>query len=141
MAGAVSVARVLTEPADKERVLDSVRNHLLHGRLIFFAEEDISDVRIMGYDAFDTAVFPDVSGLQTWAGHDLTVRAHPTLGKIYIRGQKWMGNSYDALFDPGRSTKLWRNGHKLTDVPQDETRPLANPAASGRALPERERRN
>jgi hypothetical protein len=30
MAGAVSVARVLTEPADKERVLASVRNHLLH---------------------------------------------------------------------------------------------------------------
>jgi TetR/AcrR family transcriptional repressor of nem operon len=37
MAGAVSIARVLTEPADKERVLASVRNHLLHGRLIFFA--------------------------------------------------------------------------------------------------------
>jgi TetR/AcrR family transcriptional repressor of nem operon len=30
MAGAVSIARVLTEPADKERVLASVRNHLLH---------------------------------------------------------------------------------------------------------------
>jgi len=30
MAGALSIARVLTEPADKERVLASVRNHLLH---------------------------------------------------------------------------------------------------------------
>jgi|SRR5579859_893070 len=30
MAGAVSIARVLTEPADKERVLATVRNHLLH---------------------------------------------------------------------------------------------------------------
>jgi|SRR6185312_5750202 TetR/AcrR family transcriptional regulator, transcriptional repressor for nem operon len=30
MAGAVSIARILTEPADKERVLASVRNHLLH---------------------------------------------------------------------------------------------------------------
>lgn len=29
MAGAVSIARVLTEPADKKRVLDSVRDHLL----------------------------------------------------------------------------------------------------------------
>ena len=29
MAGALSIARVLTEPADKERVLASVRNHLL----------------------------------------------------------------------------------------------------------------
>jgi TetR/AcrR family transcriptional regulator, transcriptional repressor for nem operon len=30
MAGAVSIARVLTEPADKARVLASVRDHLLH---------------------------------------------------------------------------------------------------------------
>jgi TetR/AcrR family transcriptional regulator, transcriptional repressor for nem operon len=30
MAGALSIARILTEPADKERVLASVRNHLLH---------------------------------------------------------------------------------------------------------------
>src|SRR5579864_7764170 len=29
MVGAVSVARIITEPADKERVLASVRNHLL----------------------------------------------------------------------------------------------------------------
>ena len=30
MAGAVSVARILTEPDDRERVLASVRDHLLH---------------------------------------------------------------------------------------------------------------
>jgi TetR/AcrR family transcriptional repressor of nem operon len=30
MAGAVSVARILTEPADKQKVLASVRDHLLH---------------------------------------------------------------------------------------------------------------
>jgi TetR/AcrR family transcriptional regulator, transcriptional repressor for nem operon len=30
MAGAVSIARILTEPADRERVLSSVRDHLLH---------------------------------------------------------------------------------------------------------------
>ena len=30
MAGAVSIARILTEPADRERVLASVRDHLLH---------------------------------------------------------------------------------------------------------------
>jgi TetR/AcrR family transcriptional repressor of nem operon len=30
MAGALSIARVLTEPADQERVLASVRDHLLH---------------------------------------------------------------------------------------------------------------
>jgi hypothetical protein len=29
MAGAVSIARVLTDPADKSRVLNSVRDHLL----------------------------------------------------------------------------------------------------------------
>ena len=30
MAGAVSIARILTEPADRQNVLDSVRDHLLH---------------------------------------------------------------------------------------------------------------
>jgi TetR/AcrR family transcriptional repressor of nem operon len=30
MVGAVSVARILTEPADRQRVLASVRDHLLH---------------------------------------------------------------------------------------------------------------
>ena len=30
MAGAVSIARILTEPADRERLLSSVRDHLLH---------------------------------------------------------------------------------------------------------------
>ena len=30
MAGAVSVARLLTEPADRQKVLASMRDHLLH---------------------------------------------------------------------------------------------------------------
>jgi hypothetical protein len=30
MAGAVSIARILTETADKQRLLASVRDHLLH---------------------------------------------------------------------------------------------------------------
>src|SRR5205823_3797353 len=64
-------------------------------------EEEISDVRIMGYDAFETAVFPEVAGLRSWAGQDLTVSEFYPLGKIYIRGQKWMGDSYGVLFDPG----------------------------------------
>jgi hypothetical protein len=83
-------------------------------------QEDISDVRIMGYDAFDTAVFPDVTGLQTWAGHDLTINAHSALGKIYIRGQKWMGDSYDVVFDPDHQTRVWRNGRKLGSLAQNQ---------------------
>jgi len=27
-----------------------------------------------------------------------------------VRSQKWMGDSYDALFRPGKPTLLWRNG-------------------------------
>jgi hypothetical protein len=30
MAGAVSIARILTEPADRQKVLASMREHLLH---------------------------------------------------------------------------------------------------------------
>ena len=30
MAGAVSIARLLTEPAERQKVLASVRDHLLH---------------------------------------------------------------------------------------------------------------
>jgi hypothetical protein len=83
-------------------------------------QEDISDVRIMGYDAFDTAVFPEVSGLQTWGGRDLTIRTPSGLGKIYIRGQKWMGDSYDVLFDPGHRTRVWRNRRKLGSLAQNQ---------------------
>ena len=83
-------------------------------------EEDISDVRIMGYDAFDTAIFPDVAGLQIWGGRDLTIRAHSGLGKIYIRGQKWMGDSYDVLFDPDHQTRVWQNGRKLRSLAQNQ---------------------
>ncbi len=67
-------------------------------------------VRIMGYDALDCAAFADIAGLRIWAGDDLTVVADPTIGKVYVRSQKWMGDSYDALFRPGKPTLLWRNG-------------------------------
>jgi len=78
---------------------------------------DISAVRIMGYDALDAAAFPDVVGLRIWAGEDLTVRADDAVGKVYVRGQKWMGDSYDALFEPGRPTLIWRNGLNLKSLP------------------------
>lgn len=78
-------------------------------------------VRIMGYDALDCLVFPDVAGLRTWAGQDLTVVPEPSLGKIFVRGQKWMGDSYDAIFDPGHATLVWRDGKKLRPLPIDQT--------------------
>jgi hypothetical protein len=83
-------------------------------------EHAIGPVRIMGYDALDTLVMPDVAGLRTWGGEDLTVAPNPALGKVYIRGQKWMGDRYDALFDPGQPTRLWRNGHELAPLSSDQ---------------------
>ena len=83
-------------------------------------EHAIGNVRIMGYDALDTMVFPDVAGLRTWAGEDLTVAPNFAAGKIYVRGQKWMGDSYDAVFEPGRATRLWRNGRAGKPLPADQ---------------------
>ena len=77
-------------------------------------------VRIMGYDALDCLVFPDVAGLRTWAGEDLEVVPEPGQGKVFVRGQKWMGDTYDALFDPGHPTLLWRNGKKLHPLPDNQ---------------------
>lgn len=76
-------------------------------------EHAIGSVRIMGYDALDTLILPDVAGLRTWGGEDLTVVPNPGTGKVYIRGQKWMGDRYDALLDPKQPTRLWRNGQEL----------------------------
>lgn len=76
-------------------------------------KHDFSGVRIMGYTALDCLGFPDVAGLRFWGGQDLTVKADATLGKVYVRGQKWMGDGYDAIFDPGRPTRIWRNGKEL----------------------------
>ena len=76
-------------------------------------EHAIGSVRIMGYDAMDTLVLPDVAGLRTWGGEDLTVAPNATLGKVYIRGQPWMGDRYDALFEPGHASLIWRNGVQL----------------------------
>ena len=60
-------------------------------------EHAIGSVRIMGYDALDTLVFPDVAGLRTWGGEDLTVAPNASLGTVYIRGQRWRGDRYDAI--------------------------------------------
>jgi hypothetical protein len=84
-------------------------------------EHAIGSVRIMGYDALDCMVFPDVAGLRTWAGQDLTVTANFAAGKVYVRGQKWMGESYDALFEPGKPTRIWRNGQALKPLPSNQT--------------------
>jgi len=75
----------------------------------------------MGYDALDTLVFPDVAGLHVWAGQDLTVTSNSGIGKVYVRGQKWMGDSYDALLDPGKPTRLWRNGRELKPLASNQT--------------------
>jgi hypothetical protein len=74
-------------------------------------------VRIMGYDALDCLAFADVAGLRMWAGDDLVVAADGALGRVFVRGQKWMGASYDALFEPGRATLMWRNGVELKSLP------------------------
>ncbi len=79
-------------------------------------EHAIGSVRIMGYDALDDLILPDIAGLRTWGGEDLTIAPVPGLGKVFIRGQKWMGNRYDAIIDPGRPTLLWRNGHALESL-------------------------
>jgi hypothetical protein len=76
-------------------------------------EHAIGSVRIMGYDALDTMVFPDIAGLRTWAGEDLIVASNLVEGKVYVRGQKWMGDSYDALLEPGQPTRIWRDGREL----------------------------
>ena len=76
-------------------------------------EHAIGSVRIMGYDALDTLVFPDVAGFRTWGGEDLTVAPDASLGTVYIRGQMWRGDRYDALFSPGQPSRIWRNGREL----------------------------
>jgi len=83
-------------------------------------EHAIGSVRIMGYDALDTLLFPDVAGLRVWAGQDLTVVPNFGFGRLYIRGQKWMGDSYDALIAPNRPTRIWRQGQEMK--PLDPTR-------------------
>ena len=76
----------------------------------------IGSVRIMGYDALDALVFPDITGLRVWAGEDLTMAPNATAGKVYVRGQKWMGDSYDALLEPGQPTRIWRDGWEMKSL-------------------------
>ena len=79
----------------------------------------LGPVRIMGYDALDTLVFPDVAGLRTWGGENLTVVPSASLGKLYALNQRWMGDRYDALFEPNRPTRIWRNGQALATLDPD----------------------
>jgi hypothetical protein len=76
----------------------------------------IGSVRIMGHDTIDALILPDVAGLRTWGGEDLTVAPDAALGKIFIRDQHWMGDRYDALFEPGRPSRIWRNGAELPSL-------------------------
>jgi hypothetical protein len=78
-------------------------------------------VRIMGYDALDCLVFPEVAGLRTWAGEDLTIIPQSALGRVFVRGQKWKGDSFDAYFNPGHPTLIWRNGKRLPPLPGNQT--------------------
>jgi hypothetical protein len=84
-------------------------------------KQEFTGVRIMGYTGLDCLPLPDVAGLRIWSGQDLTVVADPEVGKIYVRGQKWMGDSYDALLEPGRPTYIWRNGRELKPLPTNQT--------------------
>jgi hypothetical protein len=45
--------------------------------------------------------------------YSLTVALNAALGKVYIRGQQWMGDRYDALFEPGHASQIWRHGVQL----------------------------
>lgn len=76
----------------------------------------IGSVRIMGYDALDTLIFPDVAGLRTWGGENLTVAPSASIGKLYILNQEWMGDRYDAVLEPNQPTRIWRNGHELPSL-------------------------
>ncbi len=78
-------------------------------------------VRIMGYDTLDAMVFPDVAGLRTWGGDDLTVAPPSVNGLVYVRNQKWMGDSYDAVFEPGRPTRIWRNKKPMKSLASNHT--------------------
>lgn len=84
-------------------------------------EHAIGSVRIMGYDALDALMFPDVAGLRTWGGQDLTIAPSAPLGKVYILHQKWMGDRYDAILEPNRPTLVWRNGHPLPSLDPHQT--------------------
>jgi hypothetical protein len=80
------------------------------------SEHPMGSVRIMGYDALDTLLFPELAGLHTWAGDDLIVTPNPKLGKVYVRNQKWLGDRYDAVFEPNMRTLIMRNGKALPSL-------------------------
>lgn len=78
-------------------------------------------VRIMGYDAIDTLIFPELAGLHTWGGDDLTVLKPVFSDKVFVRSQWWMGDHYDAILERGHPTLLYRNGDLLKSLPSGIT--------------------
>lgn len=84
-------------------------------------EHAIGEVRIMGYDALDMLVLPDVAGMRTWASEDLSIVPSADLGKVYVRNQKWAGDSYDAVLETEQPTLLWRNGQALKPLAANKT--------------------
>jgi mannosylglycerate hydrolase MGH1-like protein len=60
-------------------------------------EHAIGSVRIMGHDALDTLVFPDIAGLGTWGGEDLTVAPVVAAGYHAITRNARINN--DGLVD------------------------------------------
>jgi len=79
-------------------------------------EHPIGSVRIMGYDALDTLLFPEVVGMHTWAGEDLNIVPNQLPGKVYVRNQKWMGDRYDAIFEANKPTQVMHNGLPLAPL-------------------------
>ena len=84
-------------------------------------EHPIGSVRIMGHDTLDTLLFPEVAGLETWAGEDLTVVPSQVPGRVYVRNQKWMGDRYDAILEPNKPTQIIRNGVPLAPLEAGKT--------------------
>jgi hypothetical protein len=44
-----------------------------------------------------------------------------SIGKVYVRGQQWMGDRYDAIFDQGQPTRIWRNQQPLKPLDSQQT--------------------
>ncbi len=43
------------------------------------------------------------------------------MGKVYVRNQKWAGDSYDAVLETEQPTLLWRNGQALKPLAANKT--------------------
>jgi len=73
----------------------------------------VGNCRLMGYNALNCVALPDISGLQMWAGENLTLVLHLNLPKIYITEQKWNGDSYNAILVPDKEITLYQNDKEV----------------------------